>query len=82
MASAICSQRSYADFILQAKKILPKYFGFDGVGILFKDSKTNSLFTLEQTFDEDELAYMKKIDLKKEKNIDLTKEERQRDFER
>jgi len=62
--------------------VLPAYFQFEGLGILFKDIKTESLFTINQTFDEDELAFMSKIEIKKTKHIDLTKDERLADFER
>lgn len=36
-ASIICTQRSYSDFIMNCREILPRYFGFEGIGILFRD---------------------------------------------
>lgn len=41
MASVITTQRSYSDFIIQAKDSLAKFFGFEGVGIMFADTKLN-----------------------------------------
>jgi len=41
ISSAICTQRSYADFILKCRKELPEFFGFEGIGILFRDTKSN-----------------------------------------
>lgn len=68
--------------ILNAKKVLPEYFQFEGVGILLRDTKDNTLFTIEQTFDDDEEALMKQCQEKKDKKMLLTKEERLLDFER
>ena len=46
--SLISTQRSYADFMLAAKRIIPDFFGFEGVGILFRDSVKNTLFSVEE----------------------------------
>ena len=46
-ASIICTQRSYSDYIMNCRKILPEFFGFEGVGILFRDQTTDNLFTIE-----------------------------------
>ena len=37
ISSIISSQRSYADFSMRVHENLPKYFGFEGIGILFTD---------------------------------------------
>ena len=47
-ASVISTQRSYVDYIMNCSKILPEFFGFEGVGILFRDHETNNLFSIEQ----------------------------------
>ena len=47
-ASVISTQRSYVDYIMNCSKILPEFFGFEGVGILFRDHQTNNLFSIEQ----------------------------------
>lgn len=72
----ISTQRSYADFILKSREFLPQYFDFEGLGILFRDVKTNNLFSIEQTYNEVEIAELKKLDEKKKKGIILTKEEK------
>ncbi len=45
-ASVISTQRSYSDFIMNCKTTLPQFFGFEGVGILFRDHKTDNLFNI------------------------------------
>lgn len=82
VASHIASQRSYGDFILKAQKVLPEYFQFEGVGILLRDSLDNTLFTIEQTFDDEEEEMMRKLQDKVDKKQLWTKEERLQDFER
>ena len=47
IASAISTQRSYQDFIVNIRKVLPDFFGFEGVGLLFRDEKTGNLFVIE-----------------------------------
>lgn len=39
---------------MNCKKILPEYFGFEGIGILFRDVKTNHLFTIGGAEDQDD----------------------------
>ena len=46
-ASIISTQRSFSDYIMHCKKILPTFFGFEGVGILFRDHESENLFTIE-----------------------------------
>lgn len=50
IAAEISTQRSYSDLIITARHELTKYFGFEGFGILFKDTKTNELFSYERDF--------------------------------
>ncbi len=47
ISSLISTQRSYADLILASQEVLPGFFQFEGLGILFRDKKTNQLFTIE-----------------------------------
>ena len=46
LASRITTQRSYRSLITEIKLLLPRYFGFDSVGVLLLDTKTNDLFTI------------------------------------
>ena len=41
IAGEISTQRSYADLITVVREMLPIYFEFEGVAILFRDTKTN-----------------------------------------
>ena len=38
--------------------------GFDGIGILFRDTKTDNLFTISDTFDEADLRVIKEYEEK------------------
>ena len=76
------TQRSYSDFIVEIKKSLPKYFGFEGLGIMFRDVKTGSMFTIEQNFDDTEVKQMNDFIAKKRAGIPVSDEERILDFER
>ena len=46
LASRITTQRSYKSLIKSIRELLPQYFGFEQVGILLLDTKTNNLFTV------------------------------------
>lgn len=48
LASSICTQRSYRDLLRVMKTALPKFFGFDALGILLRDAKTQELFTISE----------------------------------
>ena len=48
LAGSICTQRSQAELIRLLRKHLPVFFGFQAVGILLKDQKTNLMFTLNE----------------------------------
>ena len=62
---------------MNCKKILPEFFGFEGVGILFRDHESENLFTIEQ----DELEGDSKIIETKSKRK-LTDTEQVQDAER
>ena len=61
MASVITTQRSYSDFIINAKASLARFFGFEGVGIMFADTKLNQMFTIEQNLEEHEWKQMREF---------------------
>jgi hypothetical protein len=44
---------------MNCKKILPEFFGFEGIGILFRDHVTDHLFTIEQDDREGEAEAIK-----------------------
>jgi len=55
LASFISTQRSYSDLIMSVKTIFPKYFGFEGAGILLYDRQKDTLFCIEQSFTDEQL---------------------------
>jgi len=55
LASFISTQRSYADLILSVKTIFPKYFGFEGAGILLYDKQKDTLFSTEKNYSDEQL---------------------------
>ena len=42
--SEICTQRSYRGLLLKMKKALPKFFGFQAVGVLLYDQASKFIF--------------------------------------
>jgi hypothetical protein len=56
--------------------------GFDGIGILFRDTKTDNLFTISDTFDEADLRVIKEYEEKLKRGELLSEEEKIIDFER
>jgi len=44
---------------MNCRQILPDFFGFEGVGILFRDHLTDKLFTIEQDEKEGEEDILK-----------------------
>ena len=81
-ASVICTQRSYSDFILKCSKILPDFFGFEGVGILFRDHTNSTLFSIELDEKESEAELLKIKEQKIKNNEKLTEDEIFRDIQR
>ena len=45
LASEVCSQRSFSGLFQKMREYMPKYFGFEGVGILLYDVEKHWLFT-------------------------------------
>ena len=58
------------------RKILPKFFNFEGIGILFRDIKDNNLFSIDNSIDEDDVHIMKVLEDKEKNNEELTEEEK------
>ena len=81
-ASIICTQRSYSDFIVNCREVLPQYFGFDAIGILFRDQTDDQLFAFEEEEDEDEADMRKQKQIKTNKGQQLTAQEQTEDFVR
>ena len=82
LTSIICTQRSYSDYVFNCKKILPDYFGFETIGILFRDQQDDYLFAYEdQQSDYDDLM-RKMIEGKIKKGEKLTEAELKEDFQR
>ena len=54
LAGTICTQRSQQELVRLLRKHLPLFFGFQDVGILFKDQKSNLMFTLNELDDENQ----------------------------
>ncbi|TNV74045.1 hypothetical protein FGO68_gene12534 [Halteria grandinella] len=51
LATMICTQRSFSELFDNMRQFIPKFFGFQSVGILLKDQQTNELFTFVDTYD-------------------------------
>lgn len=81
LAVEISTQRSYADIITSCRQELCKYFGFEGLGLLFRDTATNDLFSVERDFSQDEEAEAARLREKKRQGKTLSDEERLRDLE-
>jgi len=56
--------------------------GFDGIGILFRDTKTDNLFTISDTFDESDLRLIKEHEEKLLRGDLLSEDDKIVDFER
>lgn len=56
MAGLITTQRNFVGLLRQVQSLLPEFFGFEGVGIMFRDMKTGNMFTISAKLDEQELA--------------------------
>ena len=82
LASMISTQRSCSDLTLVCNELLPSYLGFEGLGLLFRDTKDNTLFSMDSEFNEEEQKFYDEIKEKKRKAQLLTQDERMKDFER
>lgn len=48
LAGEISTKRSLPELAQSIKKLLPKYFDFEAVGVLFRDQKSESMFTVNE----------------------------------
>ena len=48
LAGTICNQRSQPELVKLMKKMLPPYFGFEAVGVMLRDQKTDLMFTVNE----------------------------------
>ena len=74
LAGAICTQRSQTDLVHQIKESLPKFFGFDGAGILLRDVKTELLLSLNELSKEEAEPYLREKFQEKQKKAKAMKE--------
>lgn len=74
-ASVVAAQRCYADFSLYCRKVLADFFGFDGIGILYRDRRDNNLFSIEETEDQADQKILQIREERDKKGEELTQEE-------
>lgn len=48
MASAICTQRSKAELVRHIKLTLPEFFGFEDCGIILRDQKEDTIYSINE----------------------------------
>ena len=65
--------------MLATKKIIPEFFGFEGVGILFRDSVKNTLFSVEDQEVEEDRKILNIKESRKKNNQELTHAEKMDD---
>ena len=59
ISSVICSQRSLVELLKGVSTVLPDFFGFEGAGLLFVDSKTDDIFAVHELSKEDVVNQLK-----------------------
>jgi len=74
LAGAICTQRSQTDLVHQIKEALPKFFGFEGAGILLRDVKTELLLSLNELSKEEAEPYLREKFKEEQKKAKTMKE--------
>ena len=67
---------------MHARKILPDFFGFEGVGILFRDRNDNNLFSIEEHEEEEDREILRIREAREKNHEELTEEEKLEDVER
>ena len=60
---------------MNCREVLPKFFGFEGIGILFRDHLTDKLFSIEQDEKEGDEELMKLKQRKSRLKQQLTQQE-------
>lgn len=58
IAGIICNQRSQPELIKQFKLLLPAFFGFESVGVMMRDVKTNMIFSINELTEEETTEWM------------------------
>lgn len=48
LAGEISTKRSLPELAQAIKQLLPKYFDFEAVGVLFRDQKSDEMFTVNE----------------------------------
>ena len=82
-SAVLSSQRCVSDLIIAMEQHLPKYLGFEGLGILLVDTVKGGLFNIRtDTYTDEEKALMKLVARKRANKEVLTKEERLKDLKR
>lgn len=72
----LCNQKTKTSLINSIKQELPRFFGFQEVGLLFRDVKTNLLFTMNEISDDYAKQMLRKTEMEALGNkTKLTKEE-------
>lgn len=51
LSALICTQRTFSELFKNMRVFLPKFFGFESVGILLRDQQSQELFTFVETFE-------------------------------
>ena len=82
VASQITTNRTYADLITTIQKYTPQYFGFDAVGIMFRDIKNGLMFTISAKLNEKEQEEADEYYEKVRSGQPITNEDRVAEFER
>ena len=59
LAGEICTARTKVQLIKAFKNTLPNFFGFEDVGVLIRDMKTDILFTLNEIKNEEHDDWMR-----------------------
>lgn len=76
IAGRICNQRSKTALLREIQESLPDFFGFKEVGLMFRDVKTNMLFTIN-LLSKDEQEEWIKSKLKEQGNTVTSKQQQQ-----
>jgi len=59
IAGTICNQRSKAALVNSIKTVLPQFMGFEEVGLVLRDVKTNQIFSINELQQEEKEEWYK-----------------------
>ena len=48
IAGVLCNQKTQAELVRHIKQLLPGFFGFEEVGVMFRDVKSDLVFTMNE----------------------------------